>query len=121
MLLDGQNLLLFFQFEDNLYGATEQHRITFSKMKSPDEEATPEWIKEANFLAFNLTSALSGSPTQEIFYSKDIDDISVVNKEDAFKILSGDANKSELKQVQSGTKAILNMMKQLKRTSTNPK
>jgi len=78
-IIDGQELLLFFQSKGNIYGAPEESRIVFAKMKHPDEEVSDEWIEDASFSAMNLTRALNGERSENIFSVKDMDDIAVIS------------------------------------------
>lgn len=86
VLMDGQGLLIFFEFDKEIFGATEANRVTFAKMKSPspeDDEADDAWRKDAHFSALNLSRAITGKPMQQIFYMKDIGLIKVLSKEEA--------------------------------------
>lgn len=114
LLLDGQNFTLFFEYEDDVYGATEQHRVTFSRIKSPDEETSEDWIEEAHFLAFNLSESIKGKPVQEIFYEKDVKKIDVITKEKAFKKLKEKAEEASTQKVVSGAKTILQALQKAK-------
>lgn len=82
------NLMFFFSFKGEPYGASENSRVTYAKMKDDnDEDNTKSWRKEANFSAANLKKCLDGEETQTIFSIKDLDDIKVINKEKALKLL----------------------------------
>jgi hypothetical protein len=88
MMLDGGTLILFFRYEEDVFGAPESSRVTFAKMKDEnDEDHTPGWIKEANFMATNLTKLGQGSQQQMIFYNKDLPKIDVLSKEEAYESL----------------------------------
>ncbi len=85
MILDGGNLLFFFRYENDIFGASEGSRVTFAKMKDPDDEDHTEgWLKEANFMATNLTKLGQGQQQQMIFGMKDLHKIDVLTKEEAF-------------------------------------
>jgi hypothetical protein len=116
LLLDGQNFTIFFEYEGNVYGATEPHRVTFSKIKSPDEETTEEWIEEAHFLAYNLSESIKGKPVQEIFYENDVKKIDVITKEQAFKKLKERAEEASMKNVISGAKTVLQALQKQSKT-----
>lgn len=87
ILLDGQNLILFFKKDGDIYGAPEESRIIFSKIKKPDSETSKDWVKEAHFIAINLSKALHGERTQNMFDQKDLKDIHVLDKDEAEKAL----------------------------------
>lgn len=84
MLVDGQDFIFFFICRGNIYGANENARSVFSIMKNPMDEPGYE---EMSFSASNLSKAMQGEPKEEIFIYKDIDNIKVINKENARNIL----------------------------------
>lgn len=86
-LIDGQGLIMFFKKDGNIFGAPENSRIVFAKMKNPDEDVTPDWENEANFGAFNLMQALQGNSAENIFSAKDMPKIIVINQDEAEKSL----------------------------------
>lgn len=94
MMIDGQNMVLFFLFDNELYGTQEPHRVTFAKMINPNEDEDPEsWGDDANFMAVNLSRAVVGHPSQHMFKKKDASNIEVIsNKEKVYDILSAIAN-----------------------------
>ena len=54
-----------------IYGAPEGSRVTFAKMRDPDDEDnTPGWLKEANFMATNLTKLGARSISSNDFWRK---------------------------------------------------
>lgn len=99
MIVDGQDLILFFKYKGNIFGAYEPHRVVFASMKIPDKKEDKGWVKEASFMAFNLTASLAGSVQQCIFYYRNIDDIEVIDKEKAFDALVKKVEKMEPKEV----------------------
>ena len=86
-LLDGQNLILFFKKGDSLFGAPEESRLVFAKMKSPDEDTPDGWADDANFAAFDLMKALMGDRVESIFGKKDLKAIDVIEPEEAENML----------------------------------
>lgn len=89
LIVDVQNFVMFFVFNDEVFGATEPNRVMFAKMKSPgEEESSVDWIQDASFMATNLTKTVSGQPAQSMFKHKDIDNIEVLpDKEQVLDIL----------------------------------
>jgi len=86
-LLDGRNYIFFFEKDKNVFGAPEESRVVFAKMKIPDDELPDNWAKEANFSAHNLTKAVQGENTQNIFNVEDLDKIKILDQEEARKML----------------------------------
>jgi hypothetical protein len=85
MMLDNGSLLFFFRHNKEIYGASEGSRVTFAKMKDPDDEDhTPGWMKEAMFTATNLTKLGQGEQVQTIFSEKDLKSIDVLSKDEAY-------------------------------------
>ncbi len=85
MILESGNMIFFFTYKNEVYGAAEGSRVTFAKMKDPgDEDNTPGWLREANFSATNLTKLGQGQQVQTIFGQKDLKDIDVLSKEEAY-------------------------------------
>ena len=111
-LVDGQNFVLFFKRKNDIFGAHEPHRVTFARMKNPDDDVDDGWLKEASFMAVNLSSAISGSPQQEVFQSKNIDDIKVIDKDAAHDALSKQAGDISPKSIKQGAKAVSSITQQ---------
>lgn len=87
-LVDGQDFVMFFKKGNNVYGAGEDSRLTFARMKSkPDEETTKDWIKEANFIGINLSKAITGDKVHNIFSKKDLSEIKIIDKNEAQELL----------------------------------
>lgn len=92
MLVDGGDHIFFFRYKGSIYGANENARAVFSVMKVPMGEVGYE---EMNFQAANLSSAMKGEPKEEIFVYKDVDEIEVVRKQEAYDELMGNKNGTE--------------------------
>lgn len=82
MMIDGENLILFFLHNKELYGAQEPSRVTLAKMIHPDDEDPEGWIDDANFMAINLSRAVVGQPTQHMFKAVDVPNIKIVDDKD---------------------------------------
>jgi hypothetical protein len=91
LLLSGQPFVMFFKKGKEIYGATEEGRLTYAKLKSKEEGKG--WNKEANFLAINLTKALEGHKVHNMFSFKDIKEIQIMDKEEVEKLLTEKAKK----------------------------
>ena len=84
-LLDNHDFVMFFKKGDDVFGCGEDGRVTFAKIKHPDEECPSGWEKDANFSALNLNKAVLGDPVQHIFTYKD--KIKIIDRDEAYKIL----------------------------------
>ena len=81
--LDRQGCIMFFKRGDDLFGAPEESRLMFAKIKSPDDDVTDQWRQEARFLAINLMQSMLGQPTQNLFSMNDIPNLKLVDRENA--------------------------------------
>lgn len=96
-MLDAQGLILFFKKGKEYYGAGEDSRVVFARLKHPDDETPSGWTEEANFTAHNLAKMVRGEPCQHIFSKSDIKKIKVVDRDkavDAIKNIKVDAKPS---------------------------
>jgi hypothetical protein len=88
-LIDGDGLVLFFKKDGNYFGAGEDSRVVFARLKNPDDETTDGWEEDANFVGVNLSKLAKGEPSQHVFGKDDIDDIKVVDRDEALDGLKG--------------------------------
>lgn len=88
-VIDGSNLILFFTHKNKIFGAPEESRIVFARMKSPndDEEMPEDWADDANFSAYDLIQALSGNSTESLFSMNDLPKIDVITRDKAENML----------------------------------
>lgn len=82
-LLEDNDLAFFFKKDNILYGATENSRLIFAKMKNPDSDEK-KWSKDATFSAYNLEEE---KPNEIVFSLKDLNKIKVLDQEKAEKEL----------------------------------
>jgi hypothetical protein len=87
-LLDKHELILFFKKGDDYFGAPEDSRVVFAKLKTDteDDPMMPGFRQEARFPAFNLVKFLSNDPersTESVFGIKDLPKITVCTREEA--------------------------------------
>ena len=94
-LLDAQDLIFFFKKDKEIFGANEESRLIFAKLKEKKEKDNKNWQNEASFLATNLSKAVNGEKSKSVFSKKDLNKISIINKEDAFKSLCKEAKKTK--------------------------
>ncbi len=93
LMIDGQSLILFFKKDGDIYGAPEESRVVFARMKKPDEDTSKDWVDEAQFIAINLSRSIMGDRSQHMFGKKDLKAIQVIDKDDAEKMLTKAAKK----------------------------
>ena len=86
-LLDSDEYTLYFKKDGEIFGSTEDGRVTFAKIKHPDPELPFHWKDEANFSATNLSKAIHGEKSQHLFGKKDIGKIEIIDKEEALEKL----------------------------------
>ena len=84
--LDGNQCILFFQRGDDVFGAPEESRLVFAKMKS-DDDMPPTWKDDAKFIALNLIQSLLGQRVENMFGTKDIPNIKLIDRENAVEQL----------------------------------
>lgn len=86
VLMTSEEFVMFFKKNNTIYACDEDNRLIFAKMKVPDDDSG-EWLKEANFMAINLTKGLKGEKLQNLFSNKDIKSIKIISEDAAEKIL----------------------------------
>ena len=84
VLLEDNGLVFFFKKDNTIYGATENNRLTFSRMKNPEKEDL-NWSKEASFTAINLEDK---ELSKNIFNKKNLEEIEIIDQEKAEKELA---------------------------------
>lgn len=87
-ILESNGLVLFFKKDKKIYGAPEQSRLVFARMKNPEDESDKEWGKEANFSAYDLEDSSDGKFKKVMFDFKDLKEIEIVDQEKAEKLLA---------------------------------
>lgn len=87
-MIDGNGLIVFFYKDGEVFGAPEEGRLVFAKMKQPDEDTNSDWVKEASFTAFRLKDALEGREVASLFQKKDLKTLKVISREKAVHLLS---------------------------------
>lgn len=85
--------VFFFTKDKELFGAGEDSRVVFAKMKHPDDELPSGWKEEANFSAHNLKKSVSSDPSQNIFSHKDLKSIKIIDKDKAVNLLRKEVKK----------------------------
>lgn len=93
-LLDSQGMIFFFEKDDDYFGAGEDSRVIFARMKHPDDDSPNGWAEEASFTADNLTKMMQGEPCQRVFGTDDIKKIKVIDRDDIIDKLKDVAHES---------------------------
>jgi len=86
-ILSENDLCLFFKKDKDIYGATENSRITFARMKNPENKEDKEWKKEATFVAYDLGKTEGDNKSISVFNDKDISELEVITIDQAEKEL----------------------------------
>lgn len=84
MLVYGQNFILFFRFDGDVYGGGEDARLTYATMKSGGEDGTEEMV----FGVHNLSQGMSGQASERYFTADDIEHIEVITNREAEHLLN---------------------------------
>lgn len=93
-LIDQSGHILFFKKDGDVFGATEDSRVIFAKMKNPDDDMPADWENEASFSADNLNKKIRGEPGQHVFHKEDFKNMEIIDREDAVKELKKEAQKA---------------------------
>ena len=79
-LIDGDKFILFFKHKNKIFGAPEESRIVFARMKNPDSDMPKNWEDDASFSAFDLIKSLSGDSVENLFSMNDLPEIDVITR-----------------------------------------
>jgi hypothetical protein len=77
--------IFFFKRGDEIFGAPEESRLVYARMKNPDDDGT--WADDADFSGFELKSAMKGEKVQKLFNKKDLDEIKVLDSDKVREML----------------------------------
>lgn len=83
-LIEDNDLVFFFKKDKILYGASENSRLTFARMKNPEPEEKT-WSKDATFSAYNLEAE---KPNEIVFGPKDLEKIKILDQKKVEKELN---------------------------------
>lgn len=89
-LFDKHGLILFFKRGKDLYGAPEDSRMVFARLKNPHEDDDFIIKDEAKFLAINLLKSMYGDPEESVenmFGFEDLPKIKVCDRDDIIQQL----------------------------------
>lgn len=92
-LLDDNQLIFFFKKDKEIYGASEDGRMSFACLNDKDE---PEAIRrEVRVHAINLKKSLGGEKSEVMFDRKAMKDIKVLDRDEVESILHKSKKKNK--------------------------
>ena len=71
-LFEENDLCLFLKKDGVIYGATEDSRITFARMKNPESKEDKDWAKEASLAVYDLEKSQDGKKVMALMGSDDV-------------------------------------------------
>lgn len=86
--LDKHGCIMFFKRDNDFFGAPEESRLMFAKMKGKDTDVTDQWRKEAHFIAVNLIQSMLGQSTENLFGIADLPKIQLIDRENVIEELA---------------------------------
>jgi hypothetical protein len=96
-MMDGKGMILFFKKGDDIFGAPEESRLVFAKLKSNDDDLPEKWKEEAKFIACNLLQSVLGQHVENLFGLNDLKDINLIDKDSAVDELMKRSKKEKKK------------------------
>lgn len=78
-LIQGNGLILFFKKGKTVFGAPEESRLAFARLKEEGHDGT--------FIAFKLDDALKGKSVKEEFGKDQLSEIKIIDEDEAEKLL----------------------------------
>lgn len=93
-IIDGHGMVFFFKKDDDFFGVGEEGRISFARIKNPDNESPDGWEDDASFTAFNISKMVNGEVSQSVFDKDSIKNIKVVDRDDVISELKDSAKET---------------------------
>lgn len=93
-LVNSGEFLLFFKYHKDIFGADENSRVVFARMKNPDKEDISNWEKEASFTAKNLSKFVKGEDLSLVLRYENLKDLKVITPEKATQELKKISSRS---------------------------
>lgn len=90
--LDNKEYTFFFEYEKEIYAATEDNRLVFAKIKCKDDDLPPDWKTELKFVGVKLLSSLNGEENSRYFGFKELNKIKNLDKEYVVKKIMNTTN-----------------------------
>lgn len=85
-IIEINGLIFFFVKDGEVYGASEEGRLVFAKMKDPHDKDLDDRL--SSFAAYSLKKALAGHEVSRVFGKKDLKTIKVISQDKAVELLS---------------------------------
>lgn len=101
-LVSENGILLFFEFDKEVFGCGEDGRVMFARIKSPNPGEVKAFADEASFVAVNLSRLAKGEVTKSLFKKKDMNKIKVVSEDEAVQKLVKSGGSAESVPVGTG-------------------
>ena len=95
--LDGNQCIMFFRRGDELFGAPEESRLVFAKLKSNDDDVPPNFKDDAKFIALNLIQSLLGQKVETLFGLKDLPKLQLIDRDNVVDMLMKKKKKTSSK------------------------
>ena len=93
-MLEENDFVVYFKRGNEIFAASEDGRLTFARMKNPDDDDPEGYMKEATFSVTNLTQAVEGEKSETVFGIKDLPKLKIICQEAAEKFLKKQAEKT---------------------------
>jgi hypothetical protein len=83
---EDEDMSFFFKKGTQVFGGPEESRMTFARLKVPDEDSDKAWALDATFIGHDLNKKADGdNRSMRLFTKKDLNQIKVLSREDAMK------------------------------------
>jgi hypothetical protein len=87
-IFEESDLCMFFKRDGRVYGVTEPGRITFARMKNPENKEDLAWKKDASMVIYDLERAAEDmDAAKSVVSGDDISELEPISQEKAEKIL----------------------------------
>lgn len=83
--LEQNDLCIFFKKNGSVYGATEEGRITYARIKNPESKEDVSWKKDAVLILYDLEK--ESEDKRIMIKSSEISKFHLINQDEAEKIL----------------------------------
>ena len=93
-MLEDNDFVVYFKKGDEIFATSEEGRLTFARMKHPDDDEPEGYMKEATFSVTNLSKAIEGEKAETVFGIKDLPKLKILCQEAAEKFLKKQAEKT---------------------------
>lgn len=97
-LLNGNGFVFFFKKKGELFGTGEDGRLTFARMKNPDDD---DPVEDASFTAISLDAAVNNEKKKVIIGHKELNDVKVMDREDVYAELIKKTSKDQRKKLKN--------------------